>query len=153
MFLLYVPYNGEKVVMDKESLFKAKRKDNGDWIEGNLLLYDNGTAQIHHRQEWYAYDVEPDTICRCTGKEYMDSDIAWEGDIFESQLSGDLMVLRYGTYQAFCPVDQQFMDSVGFYAECKRYSDMPIGPLKDYALKKGNIFDNPELLQNNDLAR
>lgn len=43
--------------------------------------------------------------------------------------------------------DRCYMDSVGFYAECDGYPDMPIGDLHDYALKKGNIFDNPELLE------
>lgn len=33
------------------------------------------------------------------------------------------------------------------YAECEGYPDMPIGDLKDYALKMGNIFDNSELLK------
>ena len=77
----------------------------------------------------------------------MDGETAYEGDIFESQAGGQLMILRFGTYQAYCPVDETYMDSVGFYAECEGYPDMPIGDLKDYALKVGNIFDNPELLR------
>lgn len=39
------------------------------------------------------------------------------------------------------------MDNVGFYAEAAGYPQMPIGKLKDYGLKRGNIFDNPELLE------
>ena len=150
--------------MDRENLFKAKTTVKNDgmafnniWIEGDLIK-SGVKYYIHPRSNKVSvegelgkiivmHEVQEDTICHCSGKEYMDSDIAWEGDIFESQVSGDLMVLRYGTYQAFCPVDQQFMDSVGFYAECKGLPDMPIGDLKDYALKKGNIFDNPELLE------
>lgn len=93
----------------------------------------------------FTFEIDPSTLCRCTEKEYMDSLVAYEGDIFESQASGDLMILRYGTYQAWCPVDRCYMDSVGFYAECKGYPDMPIGDLKDYALKKGNIFDSTNL--------
>lgn len=77
----------------------------------------------------------------------MDSEIAYEGDIFESQVGEQLMILRFGTYRAYCPADRCYMDSVGFYAECDGYPDMPIGDLHDYALKKGNIFDNPELLE------
>lgn len=121
--------------MARDILFKAKRKDNGEWVSWNLFT------------GLYGVEIDVNTICQCSGKEYMDSEIAWEGDIFESQMSGDLMILRFGTYQAFCPVDQQYMDSVGFYAECKGLPDMPIGELKDYALKKGNIFDNPKLLE------
>lgn len=145
--------------MAREILFKAKRidKNEGEWVEGYVSRphsrdTEKGIVSYYFNaideMGWnYECIVSAETICQCAEKEYMDSDIAWEGDIFESQVSGDLMVLRYGTYQAFCPVDQQFMDSVGFYAECKGLPDMPIGDLKDYALKKGNIFDNPELLE------
>lgn len=144
-----------------DRLYRAKRTDNGEWVEGFYLCvaHDDG-RHIHHfistlgislnlstPIENIQVEVDPNTLCHCTGKEYMDSEIAFEGDIFQSQTSGDLLILRYGTYQAYCPVDKTYMDSVGFYAECKGYPDMPIGDLKDYALKKGTIFDNPELLE------
>lgn len=124
-------------------LVKAKLKDNSKWIEGYYL----NENKIHNIVgDCNIYEIVPNTLCHCTGKEYMDSQIAYEGDIFESQVSGDIMILRFGTYQAFCPVDEDYMDSVGFFAECEGMPDMPIGDLKEYALKKGNIFDNPELL-------
>lgn len=129
-------------------LQKAKRVDTGEWVEGYLYRLSEGLNPfimlVNSNGE--SYEVDPSTICRCTGKEYMDSAIAYEGDIFESQASGDLMILRYGTYQSYCPVDREYMDSVGFYAECRSYPNMPIGDLHDYALKKGNIFDYPELI-------
>ncbi len=28
--------------MNREVLFKAKRKDNGEWIEGSLLILESG---------------------------------------------------------------------------------------------------------------
>ncbi len=149
------------MVQNWEILFRGKRKDNGEWVEGFYfcMVHDDG-SHVHHfimplgvdlslgtPIEKIQVEVIPETVCLCTGKEYMDSVIAYEGDIFESQVSGDLMILRFGTYQAYCPVDRDYMDSVGFYAECKGYPDMPIGDLHDYALKMGNIFDNPELLE------
>lgn len=142
-------------------LYRAKRTDNGEWVEGFYfcIVHDDG-RHVHHfimplgtdlslgtPIEKIQVEVDPNTLCLCTGKEYMDSEIAFEGDIFESQTSGDLLILRYGTYQTYCPVDKAYMDSVGFYAECYGYPDMPIGDLHDYALKRGNIFDNPELLE------
>ena len=149
--------------MDNRYLYKAKRADNGEWVCGNRIddgvtgktyihAVGNSVNETDNVGEegflrFVAFEVDPSTICQCTGKEYMNCEIAYEGDIFESQISGDIMILRYGTYQAYCPVDKDYMDSVGFYAECKDYPDMPIGDLKEYALKKGNIFDNPELLE------
>lgn len=145
---------------------KAKRMNDGKWIKGYCFKEQECTYLITGRQyediihsfthvteECYdmfsikAYKIDPGTICLCTGKEYMNGETAYEGDIFESQAGGQLMILRFGTYQAYCPVDETYMDSVGFYAECEGYPDMPIGDLKDYALKVGNIFDNPELLR------
>lgn len=148
--------------MNNRHLYKAKRLDNGEWIEGyyafdcrcrrHMIFINEAlcTAGSKPRRQEYSltgYDIDPSTLCQCTGKNYMDSDTAYEGDIFESQASGDLMILRYGTYQAYCPADKIYMDSVGFYAECKCHPDMPIGCLEDYALKKGNVFDSPELLE------
>lgn len=143
-------------MQNRENLFRGKRKDNGEWVEGYYAkFYSNRNAVPNHmifaideqERKSQPYSIDPETVCLCTGKEYMDSVIAYEGDIFESQVSGDLMILRFGTYQAYCPVDRDYMDSVGFYAECKGYPDMPIGNLHDYALKMGNIFDDPELLK------
>ncbi len=153
--------------MGREILCKGKRIDNGEWVEGFYfyMVHDDGRHAHHFIMpvgadlslgtsiEKIQVEIDVNTLCHCSGKEYMDSEIAWEGDVFESQVSGDIMILRFGTYQAFCPVDEEYMDSVGFYAECKELPDMPIGDLKEYALKKGNIFDNPELLQNNDLEQ
>lgn len=116
-----------------------------------LIESDKNMLRVHREGDiWsanvYVVEIDKTTLCRCVEKEYMDSDTAWEFDIFESQTCGLLMVLRYGNFQAYCPVDGVFMDSVGFYASCDGLPDMPIGDLKDYALKKGNLFDDIELL-------
>ena len=133
--------------MNDGYLYRGKRSDNNEWVEGFLTKMWGKYHIINPDDENTAYPIDNDTICKCTGKEYMNSDTAWQGDIFESQVSGDLMILRYGTYKAYCPADKCYMDSVGFYAECKGYPDMPIGDLQEYALKRGNIFDNPELVE------
>lgn len=148
--------------MSEGTLFKAKRIDNGEWVEGYYIHDDiadkayifpkNNSANESDKigEEGclclFTLEVDLSTICKCTGKEYMDSDIAYEGDIYENPYCGILFVLKYGTYEAYCPADNCYMDNVGFYAEAAGYPQMPIGDLKDYALKKGNIFDNPELL-------
>ena len=153
--------------MGREILIKAKAKNWKElpkeqwWIYGSHCKRKTGRYTDIGFEEEYKdciikefsdggitfCDVDPETICRCTGKEYMNCAMAYEGDIFESQSCGLRMVLKYGTYQAYCPADKCYMDSVGFYAEAIGYQQMPIGDLKDYALKIGNIFDNPELLE------
>lgn len=140
-------------------LFRGKcieGADSGKWVKGYVsgpcaTDTEKGIVSYYFRavESWGGTKqcmISAETICLCTGKEYMDGETAYEGDIFESQAGGQLMILRFGTYQAYCPVDETYMDSVGFYAECEGYPDMPIGDLKDYALKAGNIFDNTDLV-------
>lgn len=130
-------------------LYKARILKSTVWVEGYLYRISEkaNTFIMLKNSKGARYKVEEETVSRCTGKEYMDGETAFEGDIFESQVNGTIMILRYGTYQAYCPVDRCYMDSVGFYAEAEGLPPMPIGDLSDYALKIGNIFDNPELLQ------
>lgn len=130
-------------------LYKAKRINNGEWIEGYLYRINEKLNPFIMLKDRHAtsYEVADETVCRCVGKEYMDAEVAFQGDIFESQADGTIMIVRYGTYQVYCPADKCYMDSVGFYAEAEGLPPMPIGDLSDYALKIGNIFDNPELLQ------
>ena len=146
--------------MDNRLLCKAKRTDNKEWVEGYYfcMIHEDGTHLNHFIMPLgvdlslgtpigkIQVEIEPSTICMFTGKEYMDCDKAFEGDILESQSCGVVMVIRYGTYKAYCPEDKCFMDNVGFYAEAAGLQQMPIGDLREYALRIGNIFDNPELL-------
>lgn len=133
--------------MDSE-LYKGKSVETNTWIIGYLYrISEKANPYIMARNSCgTSYEVDEGTLCRCVGKEYMDGEVAFQGDIFESQSAGVRMVLKYGTYEAYCPADRTVMDSVGFYAEAEGYSAMPIGDLSDYALKIGNIFDNADLL-------
>ena len=150
-----------------ENLYRAKRKNwknlsKGEWwVEGAYVVmhHNDKRTHLHHfiipdgsdlsygvKVEDILTEIDYDTLCRCTGKEYMDGEIAYEGDIYKNPRCGVVFVLKYGTYQAYCPADDAYMDSVGFYAEAEGYPQMPIGDLKEYGLKIGNIFDNSKLL-------
>lgn len=74
----------------------------------------------------------------------------YEGDIIKSHLGDQVlaenMVVKFGMYQANCPVDKQDMESVGFYVSAQGFLDIPVGPTEDYAIVIGNVHANPELL-------
>lgn len=69
--------------MNREILFKAKRADNGEWIEGYGVVLIPNLASIIHRQGinlMHHTEVIPSTVCQFTGR-YDDNDIkVFEGD-------------------------------------------------------------------------
>ena len=67
--------------------FKAKRLDNGEWVEGSLT-YSQRTAFIHRKESdeddrcyLTPYEVIPETVCQFTGMMDEDCNEIWEGDI------------------------------------------------------------------------
>lgn len=128
-------------------LYKAKRKDNGEWIEGDL--YTSGRwLNVFNKDATYIgntellKEVDPSTICRYTGCEG-NGIKKWEKDIFECP-DGD-ETERYTIewdadalcWQAYAVFDNSFQMALGeFY------------PSEIYVI--GNTFDNPELLKENE---
>ncbi len=56
------------------------------------------------------------------------------------------MLVKYGEYDAYCPVDRQIMKNVGFYVSMEGCPDMPLGPTEEYAEKIGHINIDPKLI-------
>ena len=135
-------------------LYRAKRKDNKEWIEGYpyRLSETSGLFIMMKEKQGDSYEVVLETLCRSTGRKDISGKEIYQGDIIVSHQNGQVidldMVIRYGTYTAYCPADKDWMDSVGFYVSADGYPDMPVGPLEYYAEIIGNIFDNPALIAN-----
>lgn len=62
--------------------FKAKRRDNGEWVEGDLMKESYGSRIVEHTSKadnWLA--VDPSTVCQytgltdCEGKELFEHDL------------------------------------------------------------------------------
>lgn len=63
---------GERVIMNREILFKAKRKDNGEWVEGYVVAYPSGKVEIHKISKelpdiLLKCEIAPSTLCQYTG--------------------------------------------------------------------------------------
>ena len=73
--------------MNREILFKAKRIDNGEWVEGyyrripcmGMLEHYIMPRNPKNRMEQYA--IDPDTICQFTGLTDKNGQKIWENDI------------------------------------------------------------------------
>ena len=94
--------------------------------------------------------VDPSTICRCTGVDKND-ELIWENDIVKDLFSDACAQIKYGSYQS-C-FDSTKTEHVGFYVDwsgkyTKRYrKDLGYWTNMVNAEVIGNIFDNLELLE------
>lgn len=131
--------------MEDRFLFRAKRKDNGEWIFGNLIQTDDGVYIIQNYVPQHLiknYEVDPATVCQCTGLEDKNGNLIWENDIIECK-DGKHNFQTQIEWDAYCAgfIFQDTETSVvgldaitanGLYSESKVVS---------------NIFDNQELLE------
>lgn len=129
--------------MEDRYLFKAKRLDNGEWARGSYL-YDYG-RNIHYifaneivcpncindcRKEFSLqdYEVDPSTICQCTGLKDKNGKLVWENDIVKYDWGGTRIDFI------------EYQPPIFTYSKSMRWNLQ-----QDEVI--GNIFDNPELLE------
>lgn len=135
----------------REILFKAKRLDNGEWVEGNLItnekneskkyigyIFDERNGVI---EDFDIVEVIPDTICQYTGLTDKNGKKIWENDILCGHLDEE--------YPENITYEKVFWDVSGFCT--KEECSVDIEPLDEwyeqYFEVCGNVFDNPELLE------
>lgn len=83
--------------MNNRYICKAKRKDNGEWVEGFYVCLNEdchliyaGYAEIdcgYYYPE--CYEVIPETVCRCTELKDKNGKLIFEGDIIRTQPFSD----------------------------------------------------------------
>lgn len=126
--------------MQERYLFKAKRTDNGEWIQGYLYgiwkrryILWGMTNDIP-----YMVEVDPSTICQCTGmpdknkKLVFEHDIVWDSDertFYEIIWNQEDMCWNVKDADSY---KSNFEECYGSTIEVN-----------------GNSFDNPELLEVN----
>lgn len=148
--------------MENRYFFRAKRIDNGEWVEGQLFqrTYEETGEVFEAHIIIDAYEqldvahfgiqpvlisplnddclrVDPSTICQCTGLKDKNGKLIWENDIVVYyDMTEEKYLISWESNKA-CYEYQQYGCSMMNFDEL---SGCEIEIL-------GNIFDNPELLE------
>ena len=149
--------------MEDRYLYKAKRKDNGEWVVGS---YINGgfIIKTNHTE---CVDIFENTICQCTGLKDKNGKLIWENDILN--FLGHKGIIKYecGSFGIaykniidWEEIQSNIMRVTGceniLYA-CENDNYISLWEIywnfndEDNSVNTveviGNIFDNPELLE------
>ena len=136
----------------REILFKAKRKDNGKWVEGYYQkrydLLGNEEHLIFHADSyrvWEYAEIVPETLCQFTGLCDKNGNKIWENDIVKT-VSDIYAPVKFGLYTTGFALEEC---NQGFYVDFpdETYLRHELGYWNNKVEIKGNIFDNPDLLQ------
>ena len=128
--------------MSREILFRGKRDDTGEWVEG---FYCGGNERktlrpcifVYRpdRQSYDCQDIIPETVGQFTGMKDKNGRRIFEGDI----------ILPHGYKPEACPV---FYEDFCFQID-SNICVLCVADEEDIEVI-GNIYDNPELLEVSD---
>ena len=150
--------------MEDRYLFKGKRIDNGEWVQGNLIQSCDATdgwesiiipvknsnmftKHIGHGygnlgfENWYR--VNPSTICQCTGLKDKNGKLIWENDIVAYW---DTYSTESGYAEADC-IGKVVWDTETISFQVTNRLSAESYEVLDECSVIGNKFDNPELLE------
>lgn len=140
--------------MNREIIFKAKRIDNGEWVEGQYVYITNPLTEdgkpikhlICNGTNIFNDLIDPDTLCQYTGLTGKDGKKIWENDIISIHAySYDEPEDDYFGVVTYCEKDACWsLNNNEKYGEiiCECF-----GSYTTEIINHGNIFDNPELLE------
>lgn len=134
--------------MNREILFKAKRIDNGEWVEGQYAYITNPLTEdgkpikhlICNGTNIFNNLIDPDTLCQYTGLTDKNGKKIWENDILRRDGYWDIRIeFENGVFMVRNTDKVQYINRVV-------YTPISIFDINVYEVI-GSIFDNPELLE------
>ena len=143
--------------MEDRFLFKAKRKRKDckdclkeEWVIGSYVHTNNGDYIVvpYNKSnpigEGRIIEVIADTICQCTGLRDKNDNLIWENDVVAYW---DTHSTENGQSEADCIGKIGWDDETVSFQVTNRLSAESYEVLDECSVI-GNIFDNPELLEN-----
>ena len=129
----------------REILFRGKRTDNGEWVEGYLYITHNGEHEISVYNEEvnierWTHEVDTSTVCQYTGMKDKNGKRIFDGDVAKV-LQGKDKDIAYvgfenGAFMLYPKTGNIYERTLWEYW----YNDYDVEVI-------GNITDNPELLE------
>ena len=127
----------------KEILFRGKRKDNGEWIEGFYFQKKNPFSEYGEPIRHFISDLPPfgaevihETVGQYTGLKDKNGKRIFEGDVVRAK-----RIDNYEIYTGYVVWGKGCFD-----IKIKKMNKPAIDLFKDFEVI-GNIHDNPELLE------
>lgn len=131
----------------REILFKAKRIEDDEWVEGyyvkkyDLLGKRHLILNVDNYVRWECAEIVPETLCQFTGLCDKNGKKIWENDILMAHLDES-----YPEDAAYETVEWGVAGWVGHETDSIDRQYLDEFDLKHFEVAS-NIFDNPGLLQ------
>lgn len=137
--------------MQERYLCRAKRIDNEEWVEGFYFCMTHPDGRHTHHFiiplgtdlsygtpiEKIQVEVDPSTICWCTGLKDKNGKLIWENDVIRCNYETSIVKWEKSEWRI------KWIDE----AVWRRDLDYWVNESKREVNVVGNIFDNPELLE------
>ena len=132
--------------MEDRYLFKAKRLDNGEWVEGFLMDENYINTPFNDNEVGGRFDdpveIDESTLCQCTGLRDKNGNLIWKNDICDrKEIYPEIVKYHEGDWT----LDYSYASgngkgfnfcNLGFYVYERKCVEVI-----------GNVFDNSELLE------
>ena len=135
--------------MENRYLFKAKRIDNGEWVEGYLVqTAESSYIVVPYKHsticgEGSVIEIDSATICQYTGLKDKNGKLIWENDVVGFW---DTYSTENGRAEMDCIGKVIWDDETISFQVTNRLSAESYEVLDECSVI-GNIFDNKELLE------
>ena len=152
----------------RDILFRGKRKDNGEWIEGYYAIQSNHACFAHELKHQHFifkdvcldfnlgglqnFEVIPETVGQYTGLTDKNGKKIFEGDMikpFDDVIDKMVVEFCHGQFLLCLYGERGYMAEYG-WEESGNYGCFEAEPLSSYGIEIeviGNIHDNPRFVE------